>query len=224
MATSAILEAKPRERRLSRRERRKRELRARILEAARALFGERGVDATKVLEICELADVAHKTFFNYFPTKRHVLRELAQDSIEKLLEDLEQARREGGSSAGRIRAFFARVAANAAEAGPMQRELLTELVHVAHEAGTESEQARLLHDAFASIVAEGRREGDLDARHSDETLTEIWMGAFYGLMFNWANLEDYPLGERAAATAEFLVASMTAPGGASAAPPPATKG
>jgi len=194
---------------LSRRERRKRELRGRLLDAARECFAARGVDATRVSEICQLADVADKTFFNYFPTKRHVLRELAQDSIEKLLQDLEAARRRGRSSAERIRCFFRTVAENAAEAGPMQRELLTELVHVAHEAGTESEQARLLHEAFAAIVADGRREGDLDPRHGDETLTEMWMGAFYGLMFNWANLEDYPLAERAAAAADFLVASMT---------------
>ncbi len=52
---------------LTRRERRKREVRGRILAAAVGLFDERGFGATKVAEICERADVAHKTFFNHFP-------------------------------------------------------------------------------------------------------------------------------------------------------------
>ncbi len=34
------------------------------------------------------------------------------------------------------------------------------------------------------------------------------MGAFYVLMFNWANLDGYPLREQARATAAFLADSM----------------
>ncbi|MEN8161948.1 MAG: TetR family transcriptional regulator, partial [Myxococcota bacterium] len=45
---------------LDRRARRKLELRSRMLEAASALFDERGVHATRVAEICERADVAQK--------------------------------------------------------------------------------------------------------------------------------------------------------------------
>ncbi len=34
------------------------------------------------------------------------------------------------------------------------------------------------------------------------------MGGYYVLMFNWANLDDYPLHERALETARFLIDSM----------------
>jgi uncharacterized protein (DUF1499 family) len=113
-----------------------------------------------------------------------------------------------GTNAERIRSFFESVAANADEAGPMQRELLSELVHIAHEAGDEREKALKLHDAFAAIIRDGIEAGDLTDRHSDETLTEMLMGAYYVLMFNWANLEHYPIHERALETASFLVDSM----------------
>lgn len=193
---------------LGRRQRRKLALRNRILEIAGELFATDGVEATRVQAICARADIAEKTFFNYFPSKRHLLREVAQTSLAQLLEDIEAVRKRGVSSAERIRLFFDRIAADAEQAGPMQRELLTEMVHVAHETGAEHEQARQLHDAFGSLVAEGLAAGDLTDRHTPETLTEMLMGAFYVLMFNWANLEDFPIREHACATARFLAESM----------------
>jgi len=189
---------------LTRRERRKREVRGRILAAAVGLFDERGFGATKVAEICERADVAHKTFFNHFPSKRHLLRAVAGEAVDQLLVDIEGARKRPGSTRKRLGQFFGRVADNADEAGPMHRELLTEMVHVASEAGTGSEQARRLHDAFGALIREGRVAGDVSAAHSVDTQTEMVLGAFYTLMFNWAHLEGYPLRRQARAAASFL--------------------
>lgn len=194
---------------LGRRERRKLEVRNRILEAGTKLFESQGIEATKVQEICAAADVAHKTFFNHFPSKRHLLREIAQAGVDQLMLDIEAVRKAPVSSSERIRLFFEQIAENAAAAGPMQRELLTEMVHVIHESGPQPEQARQLHDAFGALVGDGLAAGDLTSRHSAETLTEMLMGAFYALMFNWANLDDYPLRLHAPAMAEFLADSMS---------------
>ena len=196
---------------LGRRERRKLEVRNRILEAARALFEKHGVEATKVQAICARADIAHKTFFNHFPSKGHLLREVAQEGVARLVLDIEAVRKLPVSSAQRIRSFFEQIAANADEAGPMQRELLTEMIHVAHEEGAGPEQARQLHDAFGALIDEGLAAGDLTDRHPPETLTDMLMGAFYVLMFNWANLDDFPLREHALATARFLEESFAPP-------------
>jgi len=151
---------------LGRRERRKLELRNRILEASIALFRDRGVSDTTVNDISERADVAQNRFFET-------------------------------------------LADNADEAGPMQRELLTEIVHIAHQSGTEPEQARQLQAAFGAIVERGLASGDIVAGHSSETLTETLMGTFYVLMFNWANLDGYSFRDHAMAMAHFLADSMT---------------
>jgi AcrR family transcriptional regulator len=193
---------------LTRRERRKLEVRTRILEASLSLFQHKGIDGTTVVEICKLADVAHKTFFNHFQSKRELLREIARDGVQKVLLQLEESRKADGASSVRIQHFFEGVAEHANESGPMQRELLSEIVHIGHESGDEAEQARQLHDAFAAIVLEGRATGDLTQRYSAETLTEMLMGAYYALMFNWANLDDYPLHERALEMARLLIDSM----------------
>ena len=100
---------------LSRRERRKLEVRGRILEAASHLFSEHGFQDSKVADICERADVAHKTFFNHFPSKQHLLREIAAYAIDELLVDIEAARKREHSTAGRLAAFFSVVAERTAD-------------------------------------------------------------------------------------------------------------
>ena len=189
---------------LSRRERRKLEVRARIVAAGLELFRARGFADTKVSEICERADVAHKTFFNHFPSKQDLVREIAQHSIGELLIDIETARKAGANTAERLAHFFTGMALRSLEAGPMFREVVTELVHVVHESGSRSEQARRLHDGFGAIVADGLAAGDVTRRHDAETLTEMIMGAYYVLIFNYANLDDFPLADQAAAVARFL--------------------
>jgi AcrR family transcriptional regulator len=47
--------------------------RARLLESAMALYGERGYEETTVAEIAERAGLTKRTFFRYFTDKREVL-------------------------------------------------------------------------------------------------------------------------------------------------------
>src|SRR6187455_1517615 len=89
-----------------RRERRKLEVRRRMIEAAQALFEEKGVQAATVAEICERADVAHKTFFNHFPAKQDLVRAMAHEAIEFLLDDIAAATASGRTAAERLVTFF----------------------------------------------------------------------------------------------------------------------
>jgi AcrR family transcriptional regulator len=193
----------------SRRTRRQLELTQRILDAAIALFDEQGFEATKVSDICARADVANKTFFNHFATKGDLLRGIAQSALDEFLAEIEEARKTPGGTPERLRALFERIADNALAAGPMRRELLAEIIHVAHESGTEGEQARRLHQAFRALVRDGRSAGDVATTHSLEIQTDMLIGAFYALMLNWANLDGYPLRRQALAAARFLSDALT---------------
>ncbi len=194
----------------SRRERRKREVRDRIVAAALGLFDEKGFSRTTVAEICAGADVAHKTFFNYFATKQQVLRDVARIELEALLKLIEAASQSGGCTRERLETFFRLLADRIETAGPMRRELVTELVHVGHEAGTQSDQARTLQAAFARLLCQDRG-GASRGRQPLGTLTEIVAGTFYALMFNWANFEKYPFRRQALAAARVLGDAVTAP-------------
>jgi len=194
---------------LTRRERRKLEVRNRIIEAAVELFDRDGFAATKVASICERADIAHKTFCNPVPAKQDLLREIASVYLGGLLEELAETRKQPGSTRDRIHFFFALIAQHSENLGPMRRELVTEVVHVIHESGSETEHALKLQHAFGSIIAEGVANGDVTDQHDPGTLTDMLMGAFYALMFNWSNLDDYPIRQHALASARFLADAMT---------------
>ena len=92
----------------SRRERRKLEMRARILETARELFSEQGFQETRVADVCERADIAQKTFFNHYPTKLDLLREIAHAGIEQLMFEIEDIRKADLGTRERIHRFFDR--------------------------------------------------------------------------------------------------------------------
>src|SRR3979409_1637082 len=56
-----------------RRERKRRQTRERIEQAAMALFLKRGFDGTTIEDITEAADVSKRSFFDYFPSKEEVV-------------------------------------------------------------------------------------------------------------------------------------------------------
>src|SRR5690348_10045964 len=60
----------------SRRERKRVETQQKLIGAAISLISEKGLFDVKVEEITERADVGKGTFFNYFPTKEHLLASL----------------------------------------------------------------------------------------------------------------------------------------------------
>jgi AcrR family transcriptional regulator len=192
---------------LSRRERRRHEIRTRILESAMRLFDEKGFQATTVAEICDAADVAQKTFFNHFASKPDMLREVARVWLEVLL-DLVADARTATKVRDRIEAFFRACADMVEQAGPMRRELVTALVHLAHESGTGGAQARTIQGAFAALLDDGAARGKVGQRTKaapgTDTAVEVLLGSYYALMLNWANIEGYPFRKRATAMARFL--------------------
>ncbi|TCO30346.1 TetR family transcriptional regulator [Kribbella steppae] len=73
------------------RERKKRETRTALAEAALRLALEKGPDNVTVEEIAEAADVSVRTFFNYFPHKEHAILGRNPEHMERALERMRTA-------------------------------------------------------------------------------------------------------------------------------------
>src|SRR5947208_15853698 len=77
----------------SRRLRRSAELRDRLFRAALSLFAKKGYAETTVEDITEAADVGKGTFFNYFPSKEHVLMAFGEMQLGKLASIVQEAKK-----------------------------------------------------------------------------------------------------------------------------------
>jgi AcrR family transcriptional regulator len=193
----------------TRRERRRLEIRQRILEAALDLFETRGYEATTVNEIARSADIAYGTFFNHFPSKLHLLREISDLTLQDMFENVEEIRKQPGSFKDHLVRLFEDGAEKAEEKGPQAREMISAMMALAfpEKGGNDDRRVRL---AFRRLLEGGYDSGELRRDVDLDTLTEVVVGAWYSMFLSWVHYEDYPLRERASSAARFLAESLSA--------------
>jgi AcrR family transcriptional regulator len=206
MAELSLVEEQP-----SRRERRRLETRVRIVETALELFETQGYEATTVTEIARRADIAYGTFFNHFPSKLHLLREVSDLALQDLFENVEDVQKRPGSFADHLISLFEKSAQTAEEKGPQTRELISAMMALAfpETAGNDDRRIRL---AFRHFLEEGLAAGEVRRDVDLDTLTEIVVGTWYSMFLSWVHLDDYPLRARASKAARFLSRTITEPG------------
>ena len=173
---------------VNRMERRKLEVRERILAAAFDLFLAQGVAVTTIEEICERADVANRTFFNHFVTRQDMVRALA----ERRLVNLHDVFFDRGDEAIPVRLIgvFDDIAATLGQSGDTYRELIGEMLAAS---GYGIQRGFNLHDTFVELVKEGVARGEVSTRHDAETLADIIVGALSGGIVNWTVDRTYSL-------------------------------
>ena len=173
---------------MNRLERRKLEVREKILVAAFDLFLGQGVAATTIEEICERADVANRTFFNHFATRQDMIRALAERRLVNL-HDVVFDRADEAIPA-RLVGVFDDIAAALAKSDDTYRELIGEMLATS---GYGVQRGFNLHDTFAELVKEGVARGEVSATHNAETLADIIVGALSGGIVNWTVDRTYSL-------------------------------
>jgi AcrR family transcriptional regulator len=199
----------------TRRERRKQEVRGRIVRAAERLFSRNGFDGTTVDQIAEAADVAQKTFFNHFPAKHDLLLLLARDRLERLYGELEETRKERASTARKLQLFFRRSAQHIEEEDRLARDVNLELRRwLSPESDRAGEEATKLHSLIGDILRDGQTAGDVRDDLEVDFLAEMVLGAFGAIIGNWSAAPSregraggeprYPIRKRLTQAAAFL--------------------
>ncbi len=172
--------------RAGRRERHRAETRQRLYRAALGLFAERGFLETTVEDITEAADVGKGTFFNYFPTKEHILAEFGGQRTAALERALEKAR----ATSGPVLDVFRELVGDAAGQANKSAALLR-AIFAAHASCTSVREAlvkrchlgqRILAQIF--LLAQDRGEIRRDIAASD--LARMTQTIFMGVTMSWA--------------------------------------
>jgi AcrR family transcriptional regulator len=187
-----------------RRERRRAENREKLFQAAMRLFAERGVQRTTVEDITEAADLGKGTFFNYFPTKEHILSVLAETQHRKLALALAAAR-EGREPLYVIgRRLVLALAAEPGHSQLMARSLVFALV-----------SSEAVRDLMVNAMAEGRLwlaeffqiakdRGELRPDADPQQLAWSFQQMFFGTITLWSVNPASDLNQRIVANFDLI--------------------
>jgi AcrR family transcriptional regulator len=168
----------------SRRERKKRKTRQRLLECAWHRFLQNGYDETTVEDITEAADVAKGTFFNYFSTKEAVLDELALWRLELLGQQIQadvgvSPESETQPAIARIKRMVCALAGEFFPESDLPRHLLLARI----SAPIKHQSAHRLGSMTRELVEQGQQTGEIRADMDADMIARLIMTAvFYHFM------------------------------------------
>lgn len=169
-----------------RRERRATETRERIFRAALRLFAERGFVATTVKDITEAADVGKGTFFNYFPSKEHVLAAFGEMQASKVATVVADPAATKRPLEATMRRMVHALAEEPGRSPALMRAVLTATLMsapVRHLMLRNLERARTV---LAEFFAAAQRRGALRRDKKPEDIARAMQRMFFGTMFMWA--------------------------------------
>lgn len=170
----------------SRRERKRQETREKIFRAALRLFSERGFFETTTEQITEAADVGQGTFFNYFPSKQHVLVVLSEIQLTKINAARDQALSGKLPIVDVLNALTHDIAREPGQSQALMRALFSAIVsneQVRAMAASLFEQGR---EQLAVIIAEGQKRGEIRDDRKPADLAWAFQRGIAGTLFLWA--------------------------------------
>lgn len=194
----------------SRIERRKDEFRSRITRAALKLFAENGMNQTSIAAIIEEADIAHKTFFNHFPTRDHLLQHIVRSHTEHAYQIIREVLKRYNDPAKRIEYCMTQIA-KALE--PLDAGRYNELVTFYFISSASTKEFRneqrenftvLVHGILEEAKAQKRLKLDLDI----SIQTEMIVGICVSTLLSWSVEEKYPILKKTKEAISFIHQSM----------------
>jgi AcrR family transcriptional regulator len=194
---------------LNRIERRKIEFRDKITDAALALFEEQGVSETSVASIIKEADIAHKTFFNHFPTKDHLLLHIAITFGDNAFNTFREGFKRNQAPGQRVEYCLINIAKTLSTVSPHYKELLN--VYLISGAGSGDLQ-RVQKEQFTAVInkimTDADEHGLLRSGSDAGTYTDMVVGICVATLLNWSLADDFPIVHKMKQAIVFLNSSI----------------
>jgi AcrR family transcriptional regulator len=171
---------------LGRRERRSAEIRERLFRAAIHLFASRGFAATTIEDITEAADVGKGTFFNYFPTKEHLLIAFGEMRLQKVRTALEGAQK-GTEPVQRIlRRLYHALAEEPAQSQEMARSMVITMLASEPVRKLVCERMEDSRRLTRELMLLGQRRAEIRRDREPAELAHLFQESFFGSLLLWA--------------------------------------
>jgi AcrR family transcriptional regulator len=178
---------------INRRERRSAELRERLFRSALALFASKGYAETTVEDITEAADVGKGTFFNYFPSKEHILMAFGEMQLAKLESVINEAQKSDRPMPEVLRTLVLRMTEEPIRNPAIVRALLQAnltSVPVRGEMLRIHDQNRRL---ISRLIRHGQERGEIRTDMPAEEIAQVWRQMVFGTLMFWSLVGDETL-------------------------------
>ncbi len=180
----------------SRRMRRSAELRNRLFRAALEQFGKKGFLETTVEDITNAADVGKGTFFNYFPSKEHILLAFGELQLGKLQEAIGEARKTGMPLPEFLRSLGAKMTEE-----PIRHPTLVRAFLQAFLSSTEVRAAMMdlqsrIMALHSQMIQLGQERGEIRDDLPAVELAQVFRQTVFGTLLLWSLSGDGSLQQR----------------------------
>jgi len=195
---------------VSRIERRKTEFRDKITRAALKLFAKDGVADTSIASIIEAADIAHKTFFNHFPTKDHLLQHIMNTHTEHAYAFFRDAMKRYDDPAKQMEYCLMKIAMALEPLDSQRYKELVTFYFVSNASTREFRDAQKQNFSalVTQILTDAKQQNRLKPGFSIEILNEMIMGICVATLLSWSVEEKYPITGKMKQATIFINASI----------------
>lgn len=215
-SASTVLRSSPNP---GRRQRRSADIRERLFRAALQLFAEKGFAEATVEDITEAADVGKGTFFNYFPSKDHILLAFGEMQLHKLEAAIETARKTGEPMPEFLRSLGERMIQEPVRNPAIVRALLQGFLSTTSVREAMLDLQRRVLAMHTEMIQLGQDRGEIRNDLPASEIAQVFRQTLFGTLLIWTLSGDATLQSRIEAAFNLLWTGM-APGGNSTTPMP----
>lgn len=180
------------------------ERRERLFRAALEVFAKKGFAETTVEDITNAADLGKGTFFNYFPSKDHILLAFAEMQFAKLQSAVAEARTKNEP----VRHFFLGLGALMTQEPIRNPEIVRILLQafLSNMAvrGTMLEMQDRVTELHAEMMRLGQERGEIRADLPPIELAQVFRQAIFGTLLVWSLHGDATLVSRIERTFDVI--------------------
>jgi AcrR family transcriptional regulator len=177
----------------NRRSRRRAEIREKLFQSALTLIMRRGLQQTTISDITEAADVGKGTFFNYFPTKEHVLVEFYERHRERLEERLRAVRQGQESAIEALETIMVGLSQESAKSPALVRSFWLAVVSSDEVSQIVMQQLDINNQKIEELCIIGQHQGDIRRDWPAGDLARAVRDIGFGSALFWALRPGKPL-------------------------------
>lgn len=192
-----------------RRQRRSADIRERLFRAALQLFAEKGFVETTVGDITEAADVGKGTFFNYFPSKDHILLAFGEMQLAKLQDAVNTARNTNEPMQQFLRSLGVRMTQEPTRNPAIIRALLQAYLSTTPVRAAMIEMQNRVHALHTQMIQLGQDRGEIRNDLPAADIAYVFRQTIFGTLLIWSLYGDATLHARIESAFNVLWSGLT---------------